>query len=89
MHRAPGQVIRDKERGLIKEGYYADLVIFDKDTIKGVQTRRTVRKPEGIRLPQRTKVVEDNEYLGEALRKSSAKIRIACTNGYVRNIFLS
>jgi N-acyl-D-amino-acid deacylase len=64
----PAKQFGIKERGLIKEGYYADLVIFDKDTIKErANTANCTEKPEGIHMVflNGQKVVEDNEYLGE------------------------
>lgn len=57
-----------KERGLIKAGYYADLVIFDKDTIKErATTANCTEKPDGIHMVflNGQKVVEDNNYLGQ------------------------
>ncbi len=64
----PAEQFGLKERGLIKEGFYADLVIFDKDRIRDrATTANCTEKPEGIHMVilNGQKVVEDNEYLGQ------------------------
>jgi len=38
MTAAPARKLKLKERGLIKDGYYADLVIFDPDTVSDTAT---------------------------------------------------
>ena len=46
----PASTIRMQDRGLVKEGYHADLVLFDPDTIRDVATFATPKQPaSGIR----------------------------------------
>ncbi|KAK3725563.1 hypothetical protein LTR37_000533 [Vermiconidia calcicola] len=46
----PASVIRAKDRGLIQEGYLADLVVFDPDNIRDVATFSKPKQPaSGIR----------------------------------------
>jgi N-acyl-D-amino-acid deacylase len=64
------------ERGEIKPGYFADIVLFDPDTIADNTTlRETARRPAGIEkvFINGQMVVEDGRYLkdkktGQALR---------------------
>ena len=39
----PASQLQIKNRGIVREGYHADLVLFDKDTI---QTHSTVENPD-------------------------------------------
>lgn len=46
----PAKVIRMKDRGLVKEGYRADLVLFDPKTVRDVATYSNPKQPaNGIR----------------------------------------
>jgi N-acyl-D-aspartate/D-glutamate deacylase len=50
MTAQPAQRIGIKERGLIREGFYADLTIFDPETIRDTSTyEEPYQYPEGIR----------------------------------------
>ena len=49
MTRLPASILGLKDRGIIKEGYKADLVIFDPDTIQATSTYSNGRQyPKGI-----------------------------------------
>jgi len=51
MSGLPAMVLRLKDRGLIKEGYAADIVIFNPDSIKDKATYLQPHQfPEGIQL---------------------------------------
>lgn len=47
----PAEILGVKKRGFIKEGYYADLVLFDYEKIKDIATYEDpARFPEGIKM---------------------------------------
>lgn len=57
--------IRIKDRGILKEGYFADIVIFDKDNVKDLGTfENPAQYPEGIEyvIINGKTVVENGEY---------------------------
>jgi N-acyl-D-aspartate/D-glutamate deacylase len=74
--QAPAELIGIKERGLIREGWHADLVVFDEEKVGdgGVYTRqdlpaggaRLYGDAEGIYhvIVNGTEIIRDNEYLG-------------------------
>ncbi|HWO78469.1 MAG TPA: D-aminoacylase [Bacillus sp. (in: firmicutes)] len=67
MTGAPAQLLRLKNRGLIKEGYAADIVIFDPDTIKDNATYEDpLQEPTGIHyvFVNGQLTVEDGKFLG-------------------------
>lgn len=75
----PASKIGLKKRGLIKEGYYADIVIFDPDNIKDKATYANPHQyPEGIKyVIVNGKIVVDNGEItgrkpGEILKRKSA-----------------
>jgi N-acyl-D-amino-acid deacylase len=63
----PAQRVRIMDRGLLRPGMFADIVIFDPKTIKNKATwERPRRYPEGIRnvIVNGEVVVEDNDHTG-------------------------
>ena len=67
MTGAPAQLLRLKNRGFIKEGFAADIVIFDPDTIKDNATYEDpLQEPSGIHyvLVNGEITVEDGKFLG-------------------------
>ncbi|CAK4034080.1 N-acyl-D-glutamate deacylase [Lecanosticta acicola] len=63
----PAAVIRVQDRGLVKEGYKADLVLFDKEEIRDVATFANPQQAaKGIRMVMvnGTIVVDEGEALG-------------------------
>jgi len=63
----PAQRMRLMDRGLLRPGMYADVVIFDPKTIKNKATWEEPRKyPEGIKnvLVNGKVVVEENRHTG-------------------------
>ncbi|MFA1820903.1 amidohydrolase family protein [Virgibacillus oceani] len=68
MTGAPAQLLRLHDRGLLREGYKADIVIFDPKTVKDHATyEEPLREPEGIKhvLVNGQVAVEDSQYTGE------------------------
>jgi N-acyl-D-amino-acid deacylase len=49
MTSLPAQNLKLRDRGLIREGYWADLVVFDADTIAEGATYAQYRYPDGIK----------------------------------------
>ncbi|MFC0416463.1 amidohydrolase family protein [Cytobacillus solani] len=67
MTGAPAQLLRLKNRGLLKEGYAADIVIFDPQTIKDNATyEEPLQEPSGIHyvFVNGQLAVEEGKYLG-------------------------
>ncbi len=80
MTSLPAQVFRIKERGLIKEGFFADLVIFDFEKIKDNATFQDPHQyPSGIfNVIVNGKIVVDNgkhtgEYPGMIIKRGKGK----------------
>lgn len=49
MTSLPAQVLRLKDRGLLREGYWADVVVFDPNTVADVGTYDNPKQyPKGI-----------------------------------------
>ena len=49
MTSLPAQVLGLKDRGLLKEGYWADIVVFDPDTVADIATYDNPKQyPKGI-----------------------------------------
>jgi N-acyl-D-amino-acid deacylase len=50
MSGAPAQLLRLKDRGLLREGYWADVVVFDPETVTDCSTfEEPLREPIGIK----------------------------------------
>lgn len=67
MTSAPAQLLRLKDRGLLKEGYKADIVVFDPETVKDRATyEEPLLEPVGIKhvLVNGQIAVKDEEYTG-------------------------
>ncbi|WP_029421380.1 N-acyl-D-amino-acid deacylase family protein [Alicyclobacillus macrosporangiidus] len=67
MTSAPAQLMRLKDRGLLREGYAADVVVFDPATVAGPATyEEPLRKPVGIRyvLVNGQVAVDEETYTG-------------------------
>jgi N-acyl-D-aspartate/D-glutamate deacylase len=63
----PAQILRLKDRGLVKEGYWADLVVFDPKTVKDNSTFvKPALYPTGINhvFVNGVQVVKDGEHTG-------------------------
>ncbi|MDQ0340999.1 N-acyl-D-aspartate/D-glutamate deacylase [Caldalkalibacillus uzonensis] len=61
------QLLRLKDRGLLREGYWADIVVFDPDTVLDRSTYEDpLQEPTGIHyvLVNGELTVKDGEYLG-------------------------
>jgi len=77
----PAQRIGLKDRGLIKEGVWADLVVFDKETVGERVLSPTEYRVNGINyvLVNGEIAVEEGEYTGaiagKGLRKHSVRAR--------------
>jgi N-acyl-D-amino-acid deacylase len=68
MTSLPAQILRLKDRGLLREGYWADLVIFDPATVKDRGTyERPAQYPAGISdvLVNGVPVVRNGEHTGK------------------------
>ncbi|MFD2616139.1 N-acyl-D-amino-acid deacylase family protein [Terrilactibacillus laevilacticus] len=68
MTGAPAQIVRLKDRGLLKENYWADIVVFDPDTVEDQATyEHPLELPKGIFdvLINGKWVVKDGQYTGE------------------------
>ena len=68
MTGAPAQLLRLKDRGLLREGYWADIVVFDPETIRDNATfDDPCQYPTGIShvLVNGKMTVKDGEYTGE------------------------
>ena len=51
MTSMPAQVLGLKDRGLLREGYWGDVVVFDPDTVADTATYENPKQyPKGIRL---------------------------------------
>ncbi|EGL83833.1 D-aminoacylase domain protein [Caldalkalibacillus thermarum TA2.A1] len=67
MSGAPAQLLRLKDRGFLREGYWADIVVFDPDTVLDRSTYEDpLQEPAGIHyvLVNGELTVKDGEYLG-------------------------
>lgn len=78
MTGAPAQLMRLKDRGLLKEGYWADIVVFDQKTIQDRATYdNPLLEPVGIShvFINGSIVVQDGKYTestpGHVIRRSS------------------
>ncbi|MBM7587304.1 N-acyl-D-amino-acid deacylase [Bacillus pakistanensis] len=73
MTGAPAQLLRYKDRGLLKEGYWADVVVFDPNTVQdGATFDSPLEAPEGIeKVIVNGKIVMDD---GELLFKGNGKV---------------
>ena len=72
----PAQKLRLKNRGLVREGYYADLVIFDAETIiDKADYVNPFQKPEGIDcvFVNGKIVVKNNQHSGERPGKITSR----------------
>ncbi|MFC1803819.1 amidohydrolase family protein [Thermoproteota archaeon] len=68
----PAQVFKLEKRGLIKSGYYADITIFNPNTVQDTATYKEPRKyPEGIHhvIVNGKLTVHDNQFTGERAGK--------------------
>ena len=68
MTGAPAQLLRLKDRGLLREGYWADIVVFDPETIRDNATfEDPIQHPTGISyvLVNGKVTVKNGEYTGE------------------------
>lgn len=81
MTGAPAQLLRLKDRGFIKEGYKADIVVFDPKTIKDRATyEEPLLEPVGIEhvLVNGVQTVKFGEYTGstsgEIIRRKTATL---------------
>lgn len=66
---APAQLLRLQDRGLLREGHWADIAIFDPETVIDRATYESpLEEPEGIRhvLVNGTVAVKDSVYTGAA-----------------------
>ena len=78
MTAQPMKLLGIQDRGTVEEGKYADLVIFDKTTIKDCSTYESpYRYPEGIRyvILNGKIVIEDGKYTGRLAGKILRKNR--------------
>src|SRR5699024_10180453 len=67
MTGAPAQFLRLKDRGFLREGYWADIVIFDPKTIAGNATyEEPLKSPTGIEyvIVNGTVSIKKGEYTG-------------------------
>ena len=67
MTSLPAQVLGLKDRGLLKEGYWADVVVFDPDTVSDMATYDNPKQyPKGIDyvLVNGTVVIENGHHTG-------------------------
>jgi len=67
MTGAPAQLLRLMDRGIIREGYWADIVVFDPNTIEDKATyENPLEKPVGVRhvFVNGEMTVKDNQFLG-------------------------
>jgi N-acyl-D-aspartate/D-glutamate deacylase len=67
MTSLPAQILRLKDRGLVREGYWADLVVFDPSTVADRGTfERPAQYPAGISdvLVNGVAVVKNGEHTG-------------------------
>lgn len=72
MTGAPAQLLRLKDRGLIREGYAADLVVFDLQTVTDHATYESpLEKPSGFVhvLLSGKLAVQDGKYTGTTADK--------------------
>lgn len=79
MTGSPAQLLRLKDRGLLKEGYYADIVIFNPETVCDKATfTNTLEEPVGIEyvLVNGNVCIEEGTYV-EALHGKVIKNQIA------------
>ncbi|WP_085507176.1 N-acyl-D-amino-acid deacylase family protein [Thalassobacillus devorans] len=87
MSGAPAQLLRLKDRGLIREGYAADIVIFDPDTINDKATYESpLEEPVGIQhvLVNGAIAVRDGEYTGE----TNGKVLRRESSSHASNLYL-
>jgi N-acyl-D-amino-acid deacylase len=72
MSGAPAQLLRLKNRGLVKEGYWADIVVFDPTTVEDMSTyENPLQEPVGIKyvLVNGKIAVHNGEFINVAAGK--------------------
>ncbi|MGE6260616.1 N-acyl-D-amino-acid deacylase family protein [Heyndrickxia sporothermodurans] len=83
MTGAPAQLMRLKDRGLLKEGYQADIVVFDQEEISELGTfEEPMLEPTGIRevLINGKLTIHNGEYIGTRAGKVIRAARLQDMN---------